>query len=581
MTPLKSLLDLWSSIAYTFPETKPMSAVTLSNHCKSKGYQALTIWLPQLGKLVDQSLSSEILPPLSKLVKNRKGTNLPVFLYEYFTLIYYDNGHMRPDVDPIVLRKLRTLLFMFYKYEFPFTDAQQLDAIVKFRNIDDSVKTQFTETHISLIKDTFNELLPRDPKDLRGRYSNGATACGYNGFDRRSLVRYIPSLMRVFGADYFFNTSKDLASYTSSHRITLCEPESKVAFVPKDSRGPRTICMEPHERMFIQQGLMHKMYEHIEKYSLHRGYVNFTDQTVNQRMAQKASLDGSWATLDLKDASDLVSNDLIMRLVSDEYREVLTALRTTTARLPDGTSKKLNKFAPMGSALCFPIEAALFYSICRTVAPIVYVYGDDIIVETKYAQQCIDMIEWYGLEVNVDKSLVRGYFRESCGLDAYKGAIITPIRYRKDDYTSVVAFANLVSSAFGISSGEAVITWYESFNPVIIPRIDHSAQHSNVFNGLYSNLILFKKKNDSCARSGYDFQRPVYRILDTTVKRKTVFNDDERAYFDWINQSDGYISPIEEQNYYVRPHKPTYFMCNVTTRFNLVREKLSWNWVAI
>jgi hypothetical protein len=46
--------------------------------------------------------------------------------------------------------------------------------------------------------------------------------------------------------------------------------------------------------------------------------------------------------------------------------------------------------------------------------------------------RCVtDALSSVGLVVNHDKSFVHGHFRESCGMDAFRGVQVTPIRFRK------------------------------------------------------------------------------------------------------------------------------------------------------
>jgi len=61
----------------------------------------------------------------------------------------------------------------------------------------------------------------------------------------------------------------------------------------------------------------------------------------------------------------------------------------------------------------------------------VHVFGDDLIVPSDYVHQVIGALESADLKVNVNKSFVDGYFRESCGVDAFKGVNVTPTRIKK------------------------------------------------------------------------------------------------------------------------------------------------------
>jgi hypothetical protein len=78
------------------------------------------------------------------------------------------------------------------------------------------------------------------------------------------------------------------------------------------------------------------------------------------------------------------------------------------------------------------------------------VYGDDVIVPTAYAADAIEQLESFGLKVNRDKSCTNGFFRESCGMDAYKGVDVTPLKLKtvwssarsSSSYVAWIAYAN-------------------------------------------------------------------------------------------------------------------------------------------
>jgi hypothetical protein len=96
----------------------------------------------------------------------------------------------------------------------------------------------------------------------------------------------------------------------------------------------------------------------------------------------------------------------------------------------------LKKFAPMGSALCFPIETMIFAAICEYVTRghcvrgDYSVYGDDIIVPTQCAGQLMRLLTTLGFYVNTEKSFYQqeNWFRESCGSEFCDGFDVTPMR---------------------------------------------------------------------------------------------------------------------------------------------------------
>jgi len=219
---------------------------------------------------------------------------------------------------------------------------------------------------------------------------------------------------------------------------------AKVVLVPKDSRGPRLISMEPLEIQWIQQGQMKLLVETLESHQLTRGQVNFSNQEVNRSLALEASRHGNLVTLDMKDASDRVSQHLVWTLFPLNWVRALEASRSSETKLPSGKIVKLHKFAPMGSAVCFPIEALCFWALAvslimtkkpsltmRQAAKLVWVYGDDIITYRINYSEVMQMLEKVGLLFNQSKCCTSGFFRESCGLDAYKGVVVTPVRIAK------------------------------------------------------------------------------------------------------------------------------------------------------
>jgi len=237
--------------------------------------------------------------------------------------------------------------------------------------------------------------------------------------------------------------------------VQFVEPQDeapvRVTFVPKTMKTPRVIAIEPVCMQYMQQALLTSLVPLIERGRYTGGRVNFTDQTINGALALSSSRDGRFATIDMKEASDRVSLAHVSTMLESVpiLREQVLACRSTRALLPDGDVVSIKKFASMGSALCFPMEAMVFFcSIvskrmlsagCRLTSRNVlkysrdvYVYGDDIIVPTDEAPSICVHLETLGLRVNQRKSFWTGKFRESCGVDAYDGVNVTPTYIRTE-----------------------------------------------------------------------------------------------------------------------------------------------------
>jgi hypothetical protein len=101
----------------------------------------------------------------------------------------------------------------------------------------------------------------------------------------------------------------------------------------------------------------------------------------------------------------------------------------------------------MGNACTFPVESLLFLSIAlaavlthRGIRPTkkaiealagqVAVFGDDIVVPVDCRELLVEALEVLDFKVNTQKSFWNGNFRESCGVDAFRGSVITPAYWR-------------------------------------------------------------------------------------------------------------------------------------------------------
>lgn len=311
-----------------------------------------------------------------------------------------------------------------------------------------------------------------DPGDIVPNHGPGAVSTREQLQGKWRWTHIPDRLAAVYPIDeYFFVNKEHVADRLQTLlRIGDKETPARICLVPKDSRGPRVISCEPLEFQWIQQGLRRAVYQLVEHHPLTRDYVRFTDQAPNMFGALLGSSTGLYATLDLKEASDRVCLELVRALFPAHLVRAAEACRSQETQLPGGRTVKLQKFAPMGSALCFPFLALTIWSILRAgftdaeqvagIKPskddpnpnLFYVYGDDVIVPTAKAADAITLLESFGLVVNRDKSCMGlgPSFRESCGMDAFRGVAVTPVRLRTawtyhqhpSSYESYVEYAN-------------------------------------------------------------------------------------------------------------------------------------------
>lgn len=209
---------------------------------------------------------------------------------------------------------------------------------------------------------------------------------------------------------------------------------SRISDVPKGIRKRRIICMEPANLMFLQQGVAAAL--DFRKTKL-RKHVNLRDASLSRELAKLGSETGRYCTIDLSSASDSVRWNFVSALFAKRpYLQRWMALcRSTHREYPDGRVEKNYHFAPMGSALCFPVEVIVFSAICEEAIQIVggksnyQVYGDDIVIEERYYQTMIDLLIHYGFTPNLEKTFHgESPFREACGGHYFLGNDVTPLR---------------------------------------------------------------------------------------------------------------------------------------------------------
>jgi len=205
----------------------------------------------------------------------------------------------------------------------------------------------------------------------------------------------------------------------------------KISLVPKSAKEYRSIMVEPSLNTFCQAGVGSYIAERLRNCG-----VDIRDQTLNQRLARKGSIDGSLATVDLSSASDTISIELVYDLLGVDWGAFLSRFRTGTVDF-EGKLVRLEKFSSMGNGFTFPLETLIFYAlawgVCVEIGAAtgdVISYGDDIIIPSEAYPSLLRVFTSCGFTVNTEKSFAKGPFRESCGKDYHQGIDIRPL-YQK------------------------------------------------------------------------------------------------------------------------------------------------------
>lgn len=429
---------------------------TLRQRSYSEGWSFLTKTLPLLAKALERGLADKTFKLPSNFKKITRSSELPAFCGSFFRRIFHPDGGLRDNYCPYSVYVLRQFLYAVNKVNLPYTESQEksvIDNFVETEKIVQRINESGFDPRLDGLFAVANECVQEvfsdfDSNKIKPR--NGPGVVSNSDYFQKFEKRLDPGLpaYNKYSNTYWFNAEDSLTRlgrYPIYGTMDYFRSKTfaRVILVPKDSRGPRLISCEPMENQWVQQGIMDYMVTKLESHPLTRGQINFTDQSVNQRMAYSASKTMEWSTLDLKDASDRVSLSLVTRVFGrSAIFSSLLETRTPKTMLPDGRMIQLGKFAPMGSALCFPVMASCIYMVLYAgfilsgEAPDearsqIFVYGDDIIVPTRLANLSVKLLELVGLLVNKQKSFINSSFAESCGRDYVNGNDVTPIRLRQ------------------------------------------------------------------------------------------------------------------------------------------------------
>ena len=466
---MKSLIALWNVLAKELASgcgtSTTLDINTVKRRVENEGLSFLTITLPSFGKDFQFCLDQGMIVPESFLSFRKSGSCLPSFL-RGFTELVFDNstGVLLNEPDIEAIHAIRQLTLIFSKILLPCTPKRERAAMSGYVQCDkevDYVDSILPDSDFAefgrMARLLFGPLFSRVDSDIYHerivpKHGPGATAerLSSNG---KYLNRYWTTrLEKVFHVgDFLYPNSRFISDCYDE--VDFLEPgdeiPSRVISVPKTQKTPRIIAIEPTTVQYVQQGLLESITRHTRECFL-RDFISSEYQEPNQLLAQKGSSDGSLATLDLSEASDRVSSKLVECLLSANpiSKEAVFACRSQLASVPGEGIVSLSKFASMGSALCFPIEAMVFLTAIflgiekeqghrfvrqKDFYPFVgqvRVYGDDIVVPVDYVHSVVDSLEHFGAKVGRSKSFWIGRFRESCGKEYYSGHDVSIVKVR-------------------------------------------------------------------------------------------------------------------------------------------------------
>ena len=569
---------------------------------KHRGLPFFTIDLPAMGKHLDKCLANGALTPsgLPCQAPYSKDTVIPGLFRGLLRRVFDHSGVVRSNVDTTALRFLRRLYYVSKKLRMECPSSATYKAVEEFFDVERDARCPTLEwdsddldlsgigkriNFVDLAKptpvETENqlELLPREEEqfshcsrslaifqrvcdwivggefgpvhwqDLRPKHGPGAVADAKVGKESKYSFPHWPAkLERIFPIQEFgyanYNAwESDPLRNEALDVERLHEPPSRLIAVPKTQKGPRLIASEPTAHQWMQQSLKREL-ERMVSGSILRFSISFASQEPSRMDALESSRHGLRATIDLSSASDRLSCWVVERAFRS-HGDLLHAFHAVRTRwLINEIDKKqpkyvkLRKFAPMGSALTFPVQS-ITYALAAIAMVIhhrqwqvnreslicaakqVRVYGDDIIVPVDCVGSVKDLLTQIGLKVNTSKTFSEGFFRESCGVDAYKGVDVTPTyvlevarETRPESVVSVVASHNNFLLAGMLETAKYLRSTVPSRIRKRIPTVSTGSESFGWYSYDGADYAGFK------SRYNRNLHRMEYKVLQLLVKSK-------------------------------------------------------------
>lgn len=357
-----------------------------------------------------------------KLLCRNAAVQLPPFCEE-------GSGYQL-TMDDIHVRAVHQVAKLVYKWHGK--PAKETDWSEVAERLSKPLPCRLTDSEIEGIRGCLSGIRPIDLNEAIGRFGPGATCEGFSARDKWERKGFIPDVP----PNLYRSSLRDpwVPVRTNPFRFT------KMAEVPKSIKANRTVSSEPAMSMYAQLAVNDALCEQI--HLLFVGHVSLNDQQKHNQLLKRQGM----ATLDLSDASDHVSSELVESVLPQLW-PVLATVRSEYAQTPEGDIIPLRTFAPMGAGICFSVMTTVILGIIsfafkslgfRWMSEPWSVYGDDIIIPIWICDYVMDLLERAGLVINVAKSCMTGVYVESCGLELRHGRDVTPV-YLKDPLTTLEA----------------------------------------------------------------------------------------------------------------------------------------------
>jgi DNA-directed RNA polymerase subunit F len=405
------------------------------------------------------------------------------------------------------------------------------EAVNKWMEIDNNLSSTFDKEVTSLLQQDFAKFRLSGIRLDQLKHGNGAVADASKDIRDKYNVLGHDLLTDHFDSHLGFGLPIERCSFDRAARL---------ATVPKSASARRTITPEPTTCQYYQQGV--GAYYRRWLRGLYPRNVDFVNQERAHLLAWYGSIDGSVATIDMSSASDTISHDQMLSvLTTSDARLAYLVGRSREVRYKQQRILKHGAFG-MGSNYCFPAETHVFLAhdlvACRKSGAgvrEVFTYGDDQCLPSLAVDCLFELLEKAGFKTNVEKSFYNptGRFREACGKFFYEGCDVTPIRIPRNYRGHGGGQSNWIPGSIDLANDLYVVS-KKTRNTLLYYLRKYDILFNNTgYGGICSpcatNFHLRERYNDQLQR------REVRALVGAPPPQ--VSWDETAAFYEWLRRT--------------------------------------------
>lgn len=282
-----------------------------------------------------------------------------------------------------------------------------------------------------------------------------------------------------------------------------------VKAVPKNYKKPRLIFPQDS----YSSAYLHQMRKLLQMRLASVTGINLSkQQSVNRAACIKASTGSGYDTIDHSSASDCIAWCYYTWCMPEKFVKWLSLYRERTLKIGQENQPCWIAFTA-GNPVTFVLETMFFHSVATVATEIAseydalfgegvftpylkpLVYGDDVMIDHRATSVYFSICEILDLKVNSDKSFVSGFYRESCGIEAYQGTRLDNVYWPR----KIVGNSTKSEDAFLLSSLHNRMTnqgsqWFlRKVVLLLCPRM------TTQVGGLYEDLHSYEVPKLCCA----------------------------------------------------------------------------------